>query len=228
MLQTFLFYLDQLLPKPGAPFPDEDEGTAKKDKSSASGRGSALDSDMEANADASGVTADGSSAASQSQKGGTVANKREPIYVPFRDLAQVIDARARSGSKVMLDTNETEQLEKVFVFAAVWAFGSTLSERDGVDWRRRFSDWFRSAFKSIHFASRETVFDYWLNPYTGKFDQWKDSPLFHSVTFDSQTMSIGSITVPTPETCALEYWARMLIEKQRAVMFVGPAGTGKS
>jgi len=196
MLQTFLFYLQELLPVPGAAYPDiEDEEAGKANA------GGDDDSNDAAGAE---EAAEGRRASKEEE--------RKPIYLPYRDLAKVVESRIRSKSKTQLDQNEMEQLEKVFVFAAVWAFGSTLAEKDGIDWRRRFSDWFRSTFKAVHFASRETVFDYWLNPRTGKYDQWKDSPLFHSVTFDSQTMSIGSITVPTPETCALEFWARMLVE----------------
>ena len=80
----------------------------------------------------------------------------------------------------------SQALETQFVFAAVWAFGMALTVADdGADYRRLFSDWWRTTFKKIKFPTRDTVLDYWLNPADGKFDTWEASPQFAEVPFDS-------------------------------------------
>ena len=76
-------------------------------------------------------------------------------------------------------------LETYFVFAAVWAFGSPLSTKDGVDYRDLFSKFWRAEFKGVRMPSRDTVFDYWLDPETLQFEPWRKSPFFTQIEFDS-------------------------------------------
>ena len=125
------------------------------------------------------------------------------------------------------DSNVQEKLlETQFVFSAVWAFGSSLAERDGVEYRKVFSDWWRSTFKTIKFPARDTVFDYWVNK--DHFDLWKNSPLFGSITFDSSRMSMSNVTVPTPETTSINFWLDHMLAKDQPTMLVGRAGCGKT
>jgi dynein heavy chain len=119
-------------------------------------------------------------------------------------------------------------LDTYFVFAAVWAFGSALSFKDGEDYRIRFSDFWRGEFKTVRLPSRETVFDYWLDPATLQFDQWKNSPHFSVVEYDSKTTPMSQVTVPTPETCSVTYWMELLVHAHDPVMLVGYAGCGKT
>jgi dynein heavy chain len=119
-------------------------------------------------------------------------------------------------------------LDTYFVFAALWAFGSTLSVKDGEDYRVRFSDFWRGEFKSVKLPSRETVFDYWLDPATLQFDQWKNSPHFSEVHYDSRKTPMSTVTVPTPETCSVTYWMELLVAVRDPVMLVGYAGCGKT
>lgn len=119
-------------------------------------------------------------------------------------------------------------IETYFVFAAVWAFGAALTVVDSEDYRLKFSTWWRGEFKSVKMPSRDTVFDYWLNPSTLQFDSWKASPFFSEVAFDSRKMSMSAVTVPTPETCAITYWSDLLIRQRNPVMLTGYAGCGKT
>jgi dynein heavy chain len=58
-------------------------------------------------------------------------------------------------------------LETTFVFCIIWGVGSVLTVTDdGIDYRKMFSDWFRSKFKTIKIPSRDTVFDYWYDAHT--------------------------------------------------------------
>ena len=122
----------------------------------------------------------------------------------------------------------TRILDTYFVFAAMWAFGSSLSMKDGEDYRIRFSDFWKGEFKTVRLPSRETVFEYWLNPDTLTFDQWKNSPHFSVVHYDSKTTPMGQVTVPTPETCSVVYWMEQMVAQRDPVMLVGYAGCGKT
>lgn len=120
-------------------------------------------------------------------------------------------------------------LEKVFVYCAVWAFGSTLTVADdGTDYKRLFSDWWRAEWRKIKFPSRDTVFDYWLDPEAHAFEPWTKSPYFYNLPYDSRAIPMSQITVPTPETCSVSSWMQSLVQMQRPVMLAGAAGTGKT
>ena len=46
----------------------------------------------------------------------------------------------------------------------------------------------------VKFPSRETVFDYWLDPETGSFEQWTKSPYFFSIDYDSRVTPMTQVT----------------------------------
>jgi dynein heavy chain len=131
-----------------------------------------------------------------------------------------------------LDTEvniSVQDVEIIFVYCAVWAFGSSLCvSDDGVDNRKLFSDWWRSEFTNVKFPSRDTVFDYWLDPETKKFESWTKSPFFFSINFNSSTTPMTQITVPTPETCSVMNWMDLLVKRRKPIMLAGSAGTGKT
>jgi dynein heavy chain len=120
-------------------------------------------------------------------------------------------------------------LETAFVFCVIWGFGSVLTiSDDGIDYKKMFSDWFRGKLKVVKIPSRDTIFDYWLDPKTCKFDSWKASPAFSEIQFDSNVMNMADVTVPTAETASISYWLDLLVHGGFNVMLAGPAGTGKT
>ncbi|NWR90162.1 DYH9 protein, partial [Furnarius figulus] len=118
-----------------------------------------------------------------------------------------------------------ELYELYFVFAAVWAFGGSMFQDQLVDYRVEFSKWWVSEFKTIKFPSQGTVFDFYIDPETKKFEPW--SKLIPQFEFDPE-MPLQACLVPTPETVRVRYLLDRLLERRRPVMLVGSAGTGKS
>ena len=136
-------------------------------------------------------------------------------------------ARLADPAKVA-PADVAKEVETYFVFAAVWAFGSALSDKDGVDYRDVFSKFWRGTFKNVRLPSRDTVFDYYLDPETLVFDLWRKTFLKEPVEFDSETMSMASLTVPTPETVSVSFWMSRLVDRRIPVMLVGDTGCGKT
>jgi dynein heavy chain len=123
---------------------------------------------------------------------------------------------------IVIDENS---LETCFVFCLIWGFGSVLTiTDDGIDHRKNFSEWFRGKFKNIKIPSRDTIFDYWLDTRSCKFESWKASPAFQTVEFDSNVMNMAEVTVPTAETASVSFWMDLLVRKGSNVMLAGPAG----
>ncbi|OQR88006.1 dynein heavy chain [Achlya hypogyna] len=117
-----------------------------------------------------------------------------------------------------------------FCFCCVWAFGSILTvSDDGTDYALEFSNWWKNTWKDVKIvaSASNTVFDFWLDPETAKFNAWSKSPYFYTATYRSPD-PINQITVPTTETSSIAFWLENLICKAVPVMVCGPAGTGKT
>uniref|UniRef100_A0A8C5TMB1 Dynein axonemal heavy chain 17 n=1 Tax=Malurus cyaneus samueli TaxID=2593467 RepID=A0A8C5TMB1_9PASS len=118
-----------------------------------------------------------------------------------------------------------ELYELYFVFAAVWAFGGSMFQDQLVDYRVEFSKWWVAEFKTIKFPSQGTVFDFYIDPETKKFEPW--SKLISQFEFDPE-VPLQACLVPTAETLRLRFLVLRLLQRRRPVMLVGTAGMGKS
>ncbi|XP_013068368.2 dynein beta chain, ciliary [Biomphalaria glabrata] len=118
-----------------------------------------------------------------------------------------------------------ELYELYFVFACVWAFGGALFQDQLVDHRVEFTKWWVTDFKTIKFPSAGTVFDYYIDTETKKFEPWtKKVPKFE---YDPD-IPLQATLVHTAETIRVKYFLDLLVETRRPVMLVGTAGTGKT
>nr|XP_025719696.1 dynein heavy chain 9, axonemal [Callorhinus ursinus] len=118
-----------------------------------------------------------------------------------------------------------ETYELYFVFAAIWAFGGAMVQDQLVDYRAEFSRWWLTEFKTVKFPSQGTIFDYYIDPATKKFEPW--SKLIPQFEFDPE-MPLQACLVHTSETIRVCYFLERLVERRRPVMLVGTTGTGKS
>ncbi|KAM5274465.1 dynein axonemal heavy chain 9 isoform 2-T2 [Ctenodactylus gundi] len=118
-----------------------------------------------------------------------------------------------------------ETYELYFVFAAIWAFGGAMVQDQLVNYQAEFSKWWLTQFKTVKFPSQGTIFDYYIDPETKKFEPW--SKLIPQFEFDPE-MPLQACLVHTSETIRVCYFLERLIARRRPVMLVGTAGTGKS
>ncbi|XP_057356823.1 dynein axonemal heavy chain 9 isoform X5 [Manis pentadactyla] len=118
-----------------------------------------------------------------------------------------------------------ETYELYFVFAAIWAFGGAMVQDQLVDYRAEFSKWWLTEFKTVKFPSQGTIFDYYIDSETKKFEPW--SKLIPQFEFDPE-MPLQACLVHTSETIRVCYFLERLMERRRPVMLLGTAGTGKS
>ena len=125
-----------------------------------------------------------------------------------------------------LNNKATQELfELYFVFAMVWAFGSGMCEKDGIHYKRNFDKWFKQTWTTIKFPGKGTVYDYFVNPKTGKFQPWAE--LVADVEYNSDT-PMSTVFVPTPETSSLRFFLDLMVNLKKPIMFVGGAGVGKT
>ena len=118
------------------------------------------------------------------------------------------------------------KLEMRFVFAAVWAFGGTLSSAGGLDYRRLFSKWWKDTWKEVKFPPRGEVFDFFVARDKAEWREWSD--VVPQLSVDAGSISASAVTVPTTESVAVTFWLSQLVEKRHPAMLVGSAGCGKT
>jgi dynein heavy chain len=73
------------------------------------------------------------------------------------------------------------------VYACVWAIGGGLAEKDSIDYRKDFSNWWKGEWKtSVKFPSKGTIFDYFVDQSgdSAKFDEWAKKLI--QIDFDPQ------------------------------------------
>uniref|UniRef100_A0A1I8JH23 DHC_N2 domain-containing protein n=1 Tax=Macrostomum lignano TaxID=282301 RepID=A0A1I8JH23_9PLAT len=118
-----------------------------------------------------------------------------------------------------------EWYEIYFVFCCVWAFGGSMFQDQLVDHRVEFTKWWITEFKTVKFPAQGTVFDYFIDPESKKFEPW--TKIVQKFELDPD-IPLQAALVPTSETTRIRYFLDLLIEKKRPVMLIGGAGTGKS
>jgi dynein heavy chain len=116
-------------------------------------------------------------------------------------------------------------IECIFVYCAVWAFGGGLLLKDGVDYRRNFSSWWKNKWLSVKFPTKGMVYDFFIEKATLRFTSW--SSIVPTLEYGPDT-SMQRTTVPTPETTALNSLLDLFIIRRHPAMLVGVAGTGKT
>jgi len=92
--------------------------------------------------------------------------------VPTQPISQV--ASICKALQPMLTGNITN-IEYWFVYALIWGIGGALGEKDGLDYRKEFSNWWKGAWKTaVKFPNKGTVFDYYVESKEGatKFTEW--------------------------------------------------------
>lgn len=121
---------------------------------------------------------------------------------------------------------DINKLEHLFCISAVWAFGGVLITKDNEDWRKKFSDYWKSTFKKVKFPSKGGVYDFYVSIEERPiFDEWKSK--LSKVQF-AEKFNMKDITIPIPETLSIAELTRNLIEMSHPVLFVGNSGSGKT
>jgi dynein heavy chain len=126
----------------------------------------------------------------------------------------------------ILDKQDVKALEYLFVFASVWCIGGGFSEKDGKDFRKEFSNWWKEKWKTVKFPSKGTVFDYFVDIENSKLEEW--NKMTTKEVDPDTSRPISSYTIPTMDTMSANYLMKQFISVEHSPMLIGPAGCGKT
>lgn len=146
------------------------------------------------------------------------------FVVPVVDIQMIIAICKLLES--ILDYQEVQGLEYIFVFACVWAIGAGFMEIEGKDYRKEFSNWWKDKWKTIKYPSRGSVFDYFVDIKNSKLEEW--SKMLDKEFKVDTSQPISNFTVPTTDTTAFQWLLRQFINVGHSPLLVGNAGCGKT
>lgn len=150
------------------------------------------------------------------------------FVVPVVEISMIINICKFMAS--ILDKQEVKALEFVFVFACVWSIGAGFSEKDGKDFRKDFSNWWKDKHKTVvKFPNKDTVFDYYVDMEVGnKLEEWSVQVKDIKLPDIDTTKAISNYTIPTTDTVSIMYFMNQFISVDHSPLLVGNAGCGKT
>ena len=122
-------------------------------------------------------------------------------------------------------------LDLIFCFCLIWSCGAVLTEKDGIDFKRNFSDNFRqnNNFKVFKLPAKGMIFDYYVHfDAETKIPKWEDwSRKIPEIEY-KPSENIKFFTVPTAETVSISEILLNLLEVGQPSLLIGMAGCGKT
>jgi dynein heavy chain len=111
----------------------------------------------------------------------------------------------------IMDKQDVKGIEYIFVFACVWCIGGGFAEKDGHDYRKEFSNWWKDKWKTIKFPTKGTVFDYFVDIENSKLEEWNKMQTKEIEKDIDTSKNISNYTVPTPDTIAAQFLMKQFI-----------------
>ena len=152
--------------------------------------------------------------------------KNMKYLVPVVEISMVISICRLIES--LMDKHEVKGVEFVFVFSCVWCIGGGFAEKDGRDYRKEFSNWWKEKWKVIKFPNKGTVFDYYVDLDQSKLEEWNKMQTKDVEKDIDTSKSISLYTIPTSDTISTSYLMKQFISVDHSPMLVGNAGCGKT
>jgi len=108
--------------------------------------------------------------------------------------------------------NEVKGHEYIFVFACIWCIGGGYAEKDGKDFGKEFSNWWKSEYKTVRFPSKGTVFDYYVDIENSTLEDWSKMTTIDVISTIDTSKSIPSYTIPTVNTISASYLLKQFVQ----------------
>ena len=121
---------------------------------------------------------------------------------------------------------DSHRIERLFLYASIWAFGGVAAADKTVDSRQVFNELWRDIAKGgLKLPEAGLCFEYACDPVTGDVCEWPELvPKYEPVGI----VEFSNIVVATADLVALKTLTTNLQTNGHGVMFVGSAGTGKT
>jgi dynein heavy chain len=130
--------------------------------------------------------------------------------------------------EAIMKSHEIKGLAFVFVFCCVWCFGAGFDEKDGKQYRREFSNWWKDKYKAPRFGTKGSVFDYIVDFENPQFVEWSTLPVADVASKIDTSKAIQNYTIPTVDTIATQFLMKKFLSVNHSPLLIGQAGCGKT
>ena len=129
-------------------------------------------------------------------------------------------------SSVPESEKDGHRIERLFLYACIWAFGGCAAADKTTDSRQLFNEVWRDVAKAgLKLPEAGLCFEYAVDPTTGDVCEWSELvPRYEPVGL----VKFSNIVVATADLVALKTLTTNLQTNGHGVLFVGSAGTGKT
>lgn len=161
------------------------------------------------------------------QKSFDYMKKQFRFLIPTVDIA-IIVSLCKLLESIYASVPEVKNNEMLFVFCCVWCLGAGYGDKDGIQYRKSFSQWWKDTWKVVKFGTQQ-VFEYYLDfGEQTTFKEWKTMDAGNIIERIDTSKRISSFTVPTPDTIAMSYLMKKFFAVKHSPMLIGAAGCGKT
>ena len=130
--------------------------------------------------------------------------------------------------QAIMATSEVTAIAYVFVFCCVWCIGGGFDEKDGKQYRKEFSNWWKEKFKAPRFPQKGSVFDYYVDLEKSNFAEWSNLATENISDKLDLSKPISNFTIPTVDTIGTQFLMKKFVEVNYSPMLIGQAGCGKT
>ena len=115
--------------------------------------------------------------------------------------------------------------EQTYIFSLIWALGGYLENAERLKLESHMRE--RSPLKLPALPKGDSIFNYNVNPHTGKWSHWNDS-LRDYVPPDITPMSYGSLLIPNVSSIRTEFLVKSVTGILNNLLLIGEQGSAKT
>jgi dynein heavy chain len=130
--------------------------------------------------------------------------------IPNVDISSVIAICKLLEAMYQKFDQQVKNNEMLFVFCAVWCLGAGFGEKDGIQYRKNFSTWWKDTYKTIKFGNG-SVFEYYIDMDNMVMREWKNIESGDITSKLDTSKRISSFTIPTADTIANSYLMKLFL-----------------
>merc|ERR1719506_3110765 len=167
-----------------------------------------------------------------------VIRKSFEFTCPMLDMGMVqsiccfIDALLNYNTKDNMEAVRTAGVEDqkmfyeaYFIFAMMWTIGGAVADDKIANYRKSFSSWIRSIAKNPKMPDAGEAFDYRYEPSTQQWTHWQQWMIPYNPIAERMYQNI---IISTVEIERMKWSLSLHVQRDRPVLYVGIAGTGKT
>ena len=135
-----------------------------------------------------------------------------------------VEAEEDRESQSSVDPNKSD-IHQTYIFALIWGFGGYLEDPERIRLEAYMRE--KTQLQLPQLPNNDSIFDYHVNPATGKWTHWSGSMQDCAPT-DISPQNYGNILIPNVSSIRTEFLLESVVKLGENIIFVGEQGSAKT